>query len=164
MVKAVRLARLEFGLLRASLLAPPAEDVGAAKGRDGGAELQPAALFEPDVLRQVRFGQAVGIESDVNRFRNGRQIPHGVEHHHVLLAVIGQHIPGLVFDLRRFRIRRPALEDHLPRLREFFGQLGVFPLLDDLRLGRFRAAVGVVHDEPAILGLDPLGPERHVVP
>ena len=45
-----------------------------------------------------------------------------------------------------------------------FGQRGVLSPLDDLRLGRLRAAVGVVHDEPAVLGLGPLGPERHVVP
>ena len=162
-VEVVRPACLIFRIFHTRVLAPSEESQRAAQGSVSRFKLQPSAHFSPDVRGHDRVLHAVGVERDMDRFGNRRQIPQGVKHHVILPAVILQRIPGLIYRILCLRIRRPALEDQLSAFGQFRGQHGVCSLRNLLRFRRFGTAVGVIDDIPVVPCDSPLGPEGQVI-
>ena len=90
------------------------------------------------------------------------QIPQSVKHHHILAAVIRQGVPRLIFGCRHAWICCPSFEDHASGCGQFVCQHGVLSLGNNLRFRCPGAAVGVIHDIPAVPGDFPLRPEGHI--
>ena len=90
------------------------------------------------------------------------QIPQSVKHHHILAAVIRQGVPRLIFGCRHAWICCPSFEDHASGCGQFVCQHGVLSLGNNLRFRCPGAAVGVIHDIPAVPGNIPLRPEDHI--